>query len=90
MTTDWIRYETAGYADEADELHFIPGPSRCGEIEDGVAFSHGHEGGWVLPFTALQDAYFRAAEERRMSVEHIGRAYLAHLDGEPAEAKATS
>lgn len=53
---------TAGHPES--RLFFQPF-SQCGEIDDGVSFSHGDKGGWVISFTALEKIYEAAKWFRR-------------------------
>jgi hypothetical protein len=61
--SDILVIQTAGYS-EPDELSFWPGPSKCGEITDGVTLSHAGEGGWVISFADLERMYLAAKEAR--------------------------
>jgi hypothetical protein len=56
---------TIGVAGHTEpDLRVWIGPSRCGEITDGVAFAHGKEGGWVIDFADLERVYLAAKEKR--------------------------
>lgn len=45
---------TAGYYEGKKTLYYDVGPWRCGKITDGVSFSHGDEGSWVISLADLQ------------------------------------
>jgi hypothetical protein len=55
-----MTFRTAGYSVK-EVLRVNPQPdAKCGRIEDGVAFRHDREGGWVLSFKDLESIYLRA------------------------------
>ena len=45
-------------------LYFHPGPSRCGNVTDGVSFELGREGSFVIPFRELRNMYIVAERIR--------------------------
>lgn len=68
-----MMFKTAGH-DFGNWLQFEPRQTSCGDISDGVGFSHAicenpqnkHQitPGWVLSFADLEAMYFAAKKER--------------------------
>jgi hypothetical protein len=52
---EYINVKTAGHTN--DDLCVRISVSRCGKITDGVSFSHGNEGCWVVDFADLERIY---------------------------------
>lgn len=59
--------ETAGLIEE-EQMTFDPGEWNCGQIKDGVTFSLG-KGGWIVPFSELEEMYHAALAERNEAKE---------------------
>ena len=49
--------KTAGLS---KRFYFNPGPSKCGDIMDGVSFEIGRSGSFVIPFCELRNIYIIA------------------------------
>ena len=58
---EWTDVKVAGHP---KKLLFSPGVSRCGDIEDGVAFTFVGEGCWVVPYAELLRITLLAAVAR--------------------------
>lgn len=58
-----IRIKTAGYSD-TDDLAVDVGPGRCGDIKDGVVFSHDREGAWCIAWKDFVRIYEEAKAVR--------------------------
>ena len=56
--------EMAGHT--KDHFYFEPGPTACGEIEDGIAFEFDNDGGWVVPFSELEAMYLASVKVREV------------------------
>ena len=54
-------------AGSIDPLKVWVEPSRCGNIDDGVAFEFGRNGGWVVPLESLREIV-RLADEYRAEI----------------------
>ena len=65
-----LRFKTAGYS-ETDNLAVDVGPSKCGDIQDGVVFWHDDRGGWVLSYADLM-TIAKAATKARPSKREQG------------------
>jgi hypothetical protein len=55
-------YKVEGY--ENPMLEFHPGIAECGDITDGVVFSHKGEGGWVVDFEDFKEMFLDALSLR--------------------------
>jgi hypothetical protein len=59
---------TSGY-DEHNRLVIDPGPSRCGDIDDGISLWHHGQGGWVISMADLTRIYQAAVKVRQKSAK---------------------
>jgi hypothetical protein len=62
-----IVFKVAGHP--IKDLSFIP-YSKCGEITDGVCFSHGKEGGWVVAYKDLLKMVELSTKARAQPLMH--------------------
>ena len=56
-------FYTAGYG-MPEIIRFHPGPTRCGDVKDGIILENNGEGPWVLAFKDLETMYKLAAKAR--------------------------
>ena len=74
--TERLRCNVAGHPE--NDL-FFDAWSQCGSIDDGVAFTNGRRGGWVISFRDLE-RFYQSAKHCR---ESFARNFPGRKAGQP-------